>query len=34
VKLEVLEVGEESDEIQDLSARATGISEGKESKCW
>jgi len=34
VKLEILEVREESDEIQDLSARATGLSEGKESKCW
>jgi len=32
VKLEILEVREESDEVQDLSARAPGISEGEESK--
>jgi len=34
VELEVLEVREESDEIQDLSARACGLSEGEESKGW
>jgi len=34
VKLEILEVREESDEVQDLSARAPGISEGEESKGW
>jgi len=34
VELEVLEVREESDEIQDLSARARGLPEGKESKGW
>jgi hypothetical protein len=34
VELEVLEVWEESDEIQDLSARALGFFESKESKCW
>jgi hypothetical protein len=33
VKLKVLEVWEESNEIQDLSARALGFFEGKESKC-
>ena len=31
-KLEMLEVREESDEVQDLSARTPGLSEGKESK--
>jgi len=34
VQLEVLEVREEPDEIQDLSARAIGLFECKESKCW
>ena len=34
VELEVLEVREESNEIQDLSARALRFLEGKESKCW
>jgi len=33
MELEVLEVWEESDEIQDLSARAIGLFEGKEPKC-
>jgi len=34
VKLEVLEVWEESDEVQDLSASADRLFEGEESKCW
>jgi len=34
VKLEVLEVREEADEIQDLSARPTWLPKGEESKCW
>jgi len=34
VKLEVLEVRKEPDEIQDLSAGATGFFEGEELKCW
>jgi len=34
VKLEILEVREESDEIQDLSARANRLFEGKEPKIW
>jgi len=32
LKLEILEVREKSNEVQDLSARAPGISEGKELK--
>ena len=32
VELEVLEVREESDKVQDLSARTPGLSEGKKSK--
>ena len=32
MKLEILEVREESNEVQDLSARAPGISEGEELK--
>ena len=34
MKLEILEVREESDEIQDLPARANGLFEGEESKGW
>jgi hypothetical protein len=34
VELEVLEVREKSNEIQDLLARALGLSEDKESKRW
>ena len=34
VELEVLEVREETDEIQDLSARALGLFEGKEPERW
>jgi hypothetical protein len=34
VEFEVLEVREESNEIQDLSARTLRFLEGKESKCW
>ena len=34
MELEVLEVREESNEVQDLSARALGFFEGKESECW
>jgi len=34
VKLEVLEVREEADEIQDLSTGAGWLSEGEESKRW
>jgi len=34
VKPEVLEIWEESDEIQDLSTRAGGRLEGKEPKRW
>ena len=34
VELEVLKVRQESNEIQDLSARSSGLFEGKESKCW
>jgi hypothetical protein len=33
VELEVLEVREESNEVQDLSTRALRFFEGKESKC-
>jgi hypothetical protein len=33
VEFKVLEVREESDEIQDLPARAPGLFEGKESEC-
>jgi len=34
VELEILEVREETDEIQDLSTRAPGLFEGKKSKRW
>ena len=34
MKLEILEVWEETDEVQDLSARPAWLPEGKESKCW
>jgi len=34
VKLEILEVWEESNEIQNLSARAPWLFEGEESKSW
>ena len=34
VKLEILEVWEEADEIQDLSARASRLPKGEEPKCW
>ena len=30
LELEVLEIWEESNEVQDLSARASGLAEGKE----
>ena len=33
VKLEILEVWEETDEMQDLSARASWLREGEEPKC-
>ena len=32
LKLEILEVSEEPDEIQDLSTRAVGLLKGEESK--
>ena len=34
MKPEVLEIQEEADEIQDLSARTNGLFEGEESKGW
>ena len=34
IEFEVLEVRKESNEIQDLSARALGISKGEEPKGW
>ena len=34
VKFEVLKARKESDEIQDLTAGAIGVTEGKESKSW
>ena len=34
MKPEILELREESDEIQDLSTRANGLFEGEESKSW
>ena len=34
MELEVLEVREETDEIQDLSGRALGLLEGKEPERW
>jgi len=34
MKFKILEVWEETDEIQDLSGRASRFPEGEESKCW
>jgi len=34
VKPEMLEIREVSDEVQDLSTRTAGLSEGKESQGW
>jgi len=33
-EFEVMEIWEEPDEIQDLSAKAFGFFQGKEPKCW
>ena len=34
VKLEILEVWEEADEVQNLSARPAWLPKGEEPKCW